>query len=116
MDIATLITALPVILTIVLTQTIKTFDKSDKLKDFYFIISLVVGIVIGAVFSAGLNGDKIDIVQIGRDSVQNAIIATFVFVFKHNLGIRFPGDTGFVPGKFFGYTDQDAKPDEEKKE
>ncbi len=102
MDISMLFTALPVILTIFAVQMIKVWDVKFILKRFYFLIAVVIGLVIGAVFSRGATA--LVWVVIFQDAIQNAVISCFITMFKRPLGIKLPGDSGFIENKFFGYS------------
>lgn len=79
---------IPVVLTILVVQSIKWQDKKDKLKKHYWTISLAVGVVIGVVFTA----DHSNLWGMAQDGFKNAAIAGFLTGLKNPLGIRLPGD------------------------
>lgn len=90
MDLTALMGALPVALTIATTQVVKAYDPQDKFKRWYFPVSIVIGVAIGAAFSNDLSSQNwIGVVQ---DGLQNCIISSFVITFKKPLGIKLPGD------------------------
>jgi hypothetical protein len=103
MDFTAMLGAVPVILTLVTVQGIKIADQKDKFKKFYFLFAVAIGLVLGAVFSSGIADTDRNWTKIVQDAILNAIIAPFAVTFKKQLGIKLPGDTGFVAGQFFGY-------------
>lgn len=89
-----LVAAVPVVLTMVAIQTIKIFDKKKVAKNHYFLISVCVGLVLGAVFSVGF-GKALDAFQMGRDALQTSMMATFLYGVKTAMKMKWPGDTGY---------------------
>ena len=88
-----LLTALPVLLAMMVTQMIKAQDPEDRLKKWYFVLSLVVGMVLGMGFSTVFKaGQEINLVKLLQDGVQNSIVASFAYQFKRALGWKWPGD------------------------
>ncbi len=92
MDISMFLTAIPVILTILVTQIIKFYDKDNKFKRWYFPIALVVGMLLGAVFSTGMSTDAFALIKVIQDAIQNTVMSTFAIAFKKPLGLKLPGD------------------------
>lgn len=103
MDFTAMLGAVPVILTLVTVQGIKIADQKDKFKKFYFLFAIVIGLAFGMAFSAGIADTDRNWTKIVQDGILNSVIGPFVVVFKSQLGIKLPGDTGFIPGQFFGY-------------
>jgi hypothetical protein len=101
--ISILMTATPVILAMVSTQVLKFLDGKKKHKRLYFFAAFILGIGFGLLFSTGLTDEERNWVKMSQDAALNGVISCFSFVFMRQLGIRLPGDTGFVAGKFFGY-------------
>lgn len=89
-----LIAAVPVVLTMVAIQTIKIFDKKKVAKNHYFLISVAVGLAIGAGFSAGLSAAP-DFFLMGRDAFQTSMMATFLYGVKTAMKAKWPGDSGY---------------------
>lgn len=89
-----LVAAVPVVLAMVAIQTIKILDKKKVVKNYYFWISVGVGLLLGALFSAGF-AKPFDFYQMLRDAVQTSLMATFLYAIKTAMKVKWPGDSGY---------------------
>lgn len=89
-----LVAAIPVVLTMVIAQTIKILDKKKVAKNHYFLISVLTGLVLGAIWSTGLSATA-DFFLVGKDALQTSIVATFLYAVKTAMKLKWPGDTGY---------------------